>query len=207
MHLEDAWSAVFSEAWAAYQDGTIPVGAAFVDATGQVRYRGRNQVFSPKSGSMPLQHTRLAHAEINVLAQASPADRLYEGILYTTLEPCAMCVGAAVVCGARHIRYAAKDGPTGATELLTVHPFLASKNVKLEGTQGVLSAASLVLMTDWILREDSKTAGRTLDAYPAQDARALDPVQEWFRAGRLQAMAQAGVSSDALLAAKESAPR
>ncbi len=77
--------------------------------------------------------------------------------------------------------------------------------MKLEGTQGVLSAASLLLMTDWILREDPETAGRTLDAYRAQDARALDLVQEWFRAGRLQAMAHSGVSSDALLAAIESA--
>lgn len=207
MHLSIPWSVVFSEAWAAYQDGTIPVGAAFVDATGQVRYVGRNQVFSQKSGSMPIQHTRLVHAEINVLAQASPADRLYEGILYTTLEPCAMCVGAAVVCGIRHIRYAAKDGPTGASGLLTAHPFLASKNVKLEGPEGVLGAASLVLMTDWILREDSETAGRTLDAYRAQDERALDLAQEWVRAGRMQAMAQAGVSSNALLAAIESALR
>ncbi len=207
MHPSIPWSVVFSEAWAAYQDDTIPVGAAFVDGAGQVRYRGRNQVFSPKSGSMPLQHTRLAHAEINVLAQASPADRLYKGILYTTLEPCAMCVGAAVVCGIRHIRYAAADGPAGASGLLTAHPFLASKNVKLEGPEAVLGAASLVLMTDWMLREDSETAGRTLDAYRAQDARAFDLAQEWFGAGRLQAMAQAGVSSDALLAAIELALR
>ncbi len=62
-------------------------------------------------------------------------------------------------------------------------------------------------MTDWILREDSEPAGRTLDAYRAQDARALDLAQEWFSAGRLQAMAQAGVSSDALLAAVEAALR
>jgi tRNA(Arg) A34 adenosine deaminase TadA len=156
---------------------------------------------------MPLQHTRLAHAEMNVLAQAIPADRLYEGILYTTLEPCAMCVWAAVVCGIRHIRYAAMDGSTGASGLLTAHPFLASKNVKLEGPEAALGAASLVLMTDWILREDSATAGRTLDAYRAQDARAVDLAQEWFRAGRLQAMAQAGVSSDALLAEITSALR
>ncbi len=140
MHLSIPWSVVFSEAWAAYQDGTIPVGAAFVDSTGQVRYRGRNQVFSPKSGSMPLQHTRLAHAEINVLAQASrikPCRSALEGTLYTTLEPCAICVGAAVVCGIRHIRYAATDGPTGASGLPTAHPFLASKNVKLEGPEAI----------------------------------------------------------------------
>jgi tRNA(Arg) A34 adenosine deaminase TadA len=148
---------------------------------------------------MPLQHTRLAHAEINVLAQATPADRLYEGILYTTLEPCAMCVGAAVVCGIRHIRYTAMDGPMGATGLLTAHPFLASKNVKLEGPDVVLGAASLVLVTDWILREGSETAGRTVDAYRAQDATAVDLAREWFRAGHLRAMADAKVSAQDVL--------
>jgi hypothetical protein len=97
------------------------------------------------------------------------------------------------------------DGLTGASGLLTAHPFLASKNVKLGGPEAIPSTASQVLLTDWILCEDSGAAGRTLDAYRAQDERALDLAQGWFRAGRLQAMAQTGVSSDALLAAIGSA--
>lgn len=102
MPLNVPWSAAFSEAWTAYKGGSVPVGAVFTDATGELRFRGRNQVYSAQTAALPLQHTRLAHAELNVLVQSTPADRLYEGILYTTLEPCPMCVGAAVVCGIRH---------------------------------------------------------------------------------------------------------
>ncbi len=199
MPLSAPWSAAFSEAWEAYKENTVPVGAVFADATGELRFRGRNQVYSAQTAALPLQHTRLAHAELNVLVQATPTDRLYEGILYITLEPCAMCVGAAVVCGIRHIRYGARDGSIGASELLAAHPFLASKNVRLEGPQSILGAASLVLMTDWILREDSETANRTIAAYRAEDARAVDLAQEWFRTGHLRAVAKDGMSSESVL--------
>ena len=64
-----------------------------------------------------------------------------------------MCLGAALVCGVRHIRYAADDGPTEAARLLASRPLLASKHVVLDGPDVFLGAVSPVLMSVWILRE------------------------------------------------------
>lgn len=176
------------------------MGAVFVAPSGDVVHRGRNQVYGVRAPGMHLSHTRLAHAEMNVLTQAAPEERLYEGILYTTLEPCAMCLGAALVCGVRHIRYAADDGPTEAARLLASHPLLASKHVVLDGPDAFLGAVSLVLMSDWILREASPTAERTLDGYSRQHPVAVDLARRWHASRRLQRMAQDGVDLAGLLA-------
>jgi tRNA(adenine34) deaminase len=37
--------------------------------------------------------------------------------LYTTMEPCPMCFGIMAMIGIRNMRYAAKDGFAGVTEL------------------------------------------------------------------------------------------
>ena len=205
MRLHPAWGAAFEEAWQAYREGSVPVGAVFVAASGDVVHRGRNQVYSTRTPGRQFSHTRLAHAEMNVLAQAAPEERLYEGILYTTLEPCPMCLGAALVCGVRHIRYAANDGPTEAARLLAAHPHLASKNMVLEGPAACLGSVSLVLMSDWILREASPSAERTLDGYMRQQPAAVDLARRWHASRRLQRMAQDGVPVADLLAAVQKA--
>ena len=140
-----------------------------------------------------------------MLLEAAPEEHLYEGILYTTLEPCAMCLGAAVVSGVRHIRYAAEDGPTDARRLLLAHPLLASKNVALEGPEPLLGAFSLVLMSDWILREASDTAERTLSAYRVRVPGPVELAQRWHRGGLLQRMAQEGAPLDDVLGAVQAA--
>lgn len=206
MDPSSVWSAALDEAWGAYRDGSVPVGAVFVGPDGAIRHRARNQVYGASS-SARLHHTRLAHAEVNLLAETSPDDRLYEGTLYTTLEPCALCVGACVICGIRHIRYAAKDASVGAGQLLEAHPYLRSKHVILEGPVPFTGTVSLLLMTDWILREGASSADRTITAYRANDATAVDLAHAWFRAGRLQGFARDGVSVDILLSEVERALR
>ncbi len=60
-----------------------------------------------------------AHAELLVIQQASRrlgGWRLTDCDLYVTLEPCPMCVGAAVLGRVRHIYYGAADPKGGALE-------------------------------------------------------------------------------------------
>jgi tRNA(adenine34) deaminase len=72
----------------AQQEGEVPVGAVVV-ADGQVIGEGWNR---PIAASDPT-----AHAEIQAMRAAAAALRNYRltgAILYVTLEPCEMCVGA-----------------------------------------------------------------------------------------------------------------
>jgi tRNA(adenine34) deaminase len=84
--------------------GEVPVGAVVVDETGAVVGRGRN---SPISRNDPT-----AHAEILALREAAAAIgnyRLESATLYVTLEPCAMCAGAAVAARLGRLVFGARD--------------------------------------------------------------------------------------------------
>jgi tRNA(adenine34) deaminase len=89
------WPEVFSLMWEAYLAGTTPVGAVVVDPAGEVVCRGRNRIFGDACDGH-LGGSRLAHAELNALV-ALTSERTYEGFtLYTTLEPCHLCLSATI---------------------------------------------------------------------------------------------------------------
>lgn len=111
--LPAPWSEVFSLMWESYVAGTIPVGAVVVDEAGEIVSRGRNRVFND-TGHGHLGRSRLAHAELNALVGLT-SERTYEGFtLYTALEPCHLCLSAAISVRIGSLWYAAPDPYGGA---------------------------------------------------------------------------------------------
>lgn len=74
-------------------EGGIPIGAVLVGADGSILARGRNRYVQDSSV--------IHHAEMNCLENAGQlAADVYKGAtLYTTLSPCFMCAGAALLLG------------------------------------------------------------------------------------------------------------
>ncbi|MBT8051559.1 MAG: tRNA adenosine(34) deaminase TadA [Gammaproteobacteria bacterium] len=92
----------------AEQAGEVPVGAVVVK-DGDIIGHGFNRVIS--------QHDASAHAEIEALREAGQACgnyRLPGTVLYVTLEPCAMCLGAMLHARIERLVFAATDPKTGA---------------------------------------------------------------------------------------------
>jgi tRNA(Arg) A34 adenosine deaminase TadA len=72
------------------QNGGVAIGAVLVDANGVIIASGASTV--------ALMHDPTAHAEVNCIRQAArdrESDDLYGTALYSTLEPCHMCLSAA----------------------------------------------------------------------------------------------------------------
>lgn len=111
--MADAADAVYMDralalAAAAEQAGEVPVGAVVIHG-GRVIGEGYNRPISSRDPT--------AHAEIIALraaARALDAYRLPETVLYVTLEPCAMCVGAMIHARVRRVVFGAHDPKTGA---------------------------------------------------------------------------------------------
>ena len=96
------------QAQAATDAGEVPVGAVVVRA-GQVIASGHN---APLASLDPT-----AHAEVNAIraaAQALGNYRLDDCTLYVTLEPCAMCSGAALHARFKRVVFGATEPKTGA---------------------------------------------------------------------------------------------
>jgi tRNA(Arg) A34 adenosine deaminase TadA len=116
--LEPAWRAAFELAWEAFGAGTIPVGAVVTDEHGAILARGRNRIFAPDAPAGQIFGTRVAHAEINALVQLGMERRYHECTLWTTLEPCAQCIGAAWLSTIGVVRFATADVYGGASKLI-----------------------------------------------------------------------------------------
>lgn len=100
--------AALGEAREAAAAGDVPVGAVVV-RVGAVVGRGRNR--------REAQGDPTAHAEILALREAAHTLgrwRLADCALYVTVEPCAMCAGAAILARVPLVVFAAPEEKTGA---------------------------------------------------------------------------------------------
>ncbi len=90
-------------------EGEIPVGAVITDSSGRIIGTGKN--------TSEADRTFLGHAEINAMTAAciyTGRTKLYGCTLYTTLEPCPMCMGACVTAGIKRTVFGAYDKKNGA---------------------------------------------------------------------------------------------
>jgi tRNA(adenine34) deaminase len=131
--LDAAWRASFELAWEAFRVGSIPVGAVVADEDGVIVARGRNRIFEGEAPRGQLAGSFLAHAELNALAGLEPVRRYGGHVLYTTLEPCALCVGAAIMVMVGGLRFASKDVYAGGSRLSLKNPHTARQPLAVEG--------------------------------------------------------------------------
>ena len=146
--LGGAWRRTFELAWEAHGRGTIPVGAVIAAPDGEIVAEGRNRIFENRAPAGELAGTRLAHAEVNALAHLDLSRRWEDHTLYTSLEPCVLCVGAALLSTIGGIRYASIDVVGGGftTRSLSLdrkHSAPVEREGPLEGPMALLSEALL----------------------------------------------------------------
>jgi len=123
--------------------GEVPVGAVVV-CQGRIVGRGWNRNLAD--------HDPTAHAEIVALREAAQNlgnHRLGDCELFATIEPCAMCAGAAIHARVRRLVYGADDPKAGAVRsILQVvnHPSL---NHQMELRSGVLAGKSAEVLQEF----------------------------------------------------------
>ena len=119
--LVDSWNALpagarvaLDQQWAGLAAGGLPCGAAILNADENVLAAGRNHAYDPPGGiesraHAPLQHTRLAHAELNAMALLATETDHASLTLWSTQHPCAMCAAAVRFVGIGKVRFVADD--------------------------------------------------------------------------------------------------
>jgi len=130
----DFMSRALSLAKRASDQQEVPVGALVVQS-GVVVGEGWNR---PISQSDPT-----AHAEIVALRAASLLlhnYRLVDATLYVTLEPCAMCIGAALNARISRVVFGAWDAKAGACGSVVDLPRVAQSTHRIDIFGGVRSA-------------------------------------------------------------------
>lgn len=136
-------SLALEEAALAAVEDEVPAGAVLIDSAGTVVGRGRNQVISL--------HDPTAHAEVLAIRAGAAAVgnyRLTDFTLYSTLEPCPMCLMAAIHARLGRVVFGACEPRWGAAGSLTDLASLPlNHRLVIEG--GLLAEESRALISDF----------------------------------------------------------
>jgi tRNA(Arg) A34 adenosine deaminase TadA len=89
--------------------GGLPVGSVIIGRDGATVSQGRNRAYDPPGGPDRLQHTPIAHAEMNALAAVDTRAELDGMTLWSSHRPCLMCAAACEFTGVGRVAFIAPD--------------------------------------------------------------------------------------------------
>lgn len=141
--LEDYMRMALAEAYEAFEQGEVPVGAVVI-YNDRIIGRGHNQTARLKDAS--------AHAEMIALSAAYNfvGDWRLEGcMMVSTLEPCTMCAGAISLSRIERIVFGARDPKFGACGSIFDVPREPKLNHQIEVVEGVLADEISELMKEF----------------------------------------------------------
>jgi len=130
------------EAAKSQDDGEVPVGAVLVSKE-KIICRAHNETL--------LRNDPTAHAEIIAIRKACQIKNNYRILnctLYVTLEPCAMCLGAAIHARIKKLVFGAFDPKSGAVESVMSFP-LEKMNHFIEIKGGILGEECGKILKDF----------------------------------------------------------
>ena len=116
--------AALQEALQAERQGEDPVGCVIVNAVGRIIAYGHNHINQLNDPT--------AHAEMLAIRAAIPemqGESARGWTLYTTLEPCPMCLGTIVMCEIGTVVWASGDRRKETHRLLSATPYLRSRRL------------------------------------------------------------------------------
>ena len=122
----------YQQAQLAYENGEVPIGAVLVKDE-QIVTSSYNQTLTLSDPT--------AHAEILVIKKAAEIfknHRLVDTMLYVTMEPCMMCLGAIIQARIGKVVYACDDSRVGVFSKECYH---LNKNINhnLQVTNGIMA--------------------------------------------------------------------
>lgn len=144
---DEKWMRIaLEEAEKAMEEGEHPIGTVIIAGDTQL---SRGQTSVARHGTIT------AHGELLALRDAGwgvfSADRPLT--IYTTLEPCLMCIGAAMQCGVDEIVYAMPAKPDGGTKYVEAIEESGDKAPKIRS--GVLQDDAVKLMKENLVKNAS----------------------------------------------------
>lgn len=134
------------EAEKGFSKGEVPVGAVLLSPDGQIVAKAHNQSIALKDPT--------AHAEILAMRNAGLSYqnyRLNNSILVVTVEPCLMCMGAAINARISGLVFGAHDPKGGAAGSLYSFSEDRRLNHRIKVISGIMEQECRALMQDFFL--------------------------------------------------------
>ena len=147
---EDFMKAALKAAEKAWENGEVPVGAVLVKD---------DEIISTGQNSPITLNDPTAHAEIIALREGGEKlknYRLIDTILYVTIEPCTMCMGAIMHARVKKLVFGTFDPRAGAAGSLFDFTIENKFNHNVEVKSGILESECRELIQDFFKQKRSK---------------------------------------------------
>ena len=187
--LSKQWQTVLSEAWNAFRHGSVPIGAALFDKSGELVLSDRN-----RSREKDTVNREISHAEANVLRRLN-TDKYNsrELILYTSMEPCPMCMGMILMGHIKDVHFAAYDSYCGMVHLTKKIPYYIGKNVSCIHEGGDTELFQLTIQSHYELRHiENGCSDKVLGEFSKTSSAAVETARTLYRDKTLERMAESG---------------
>lgn len=176
--LAKVWQETFLAGWEAFKNGSIPIGAVIVDENMNIISRGRNRT---KEGTVP--NSRTAHAETECIRSLDirryPDVKKYT--LYTSMEPCPMCMGTLVMGNLRKVRTAARDSWCGSLHYIQDDPYIASKQIDSVLVAGELQDVQLAEQSYFNLKRTNGGPDHVVEVFRKDSPQAVAAAEIMFK--------------------------
>ncbi len=157
MNDNDFMKLAVEEAEKAHKNNEVPVGAVIVDKKNNILSKAHNQTIALSDPT--------GHAEILALRKACEKTsnyRLVDTILYVTLEPCIMCMGALIHARICRIVFGASDPKWGGAGSIYNIPKDGKLNHRPLITGGVCEKESRELMQNFFQAKRKSVASNDI---------------------------------------------
>ena len=185
------WQIVFEEAWKAFGCGSIPIGAALFDKNGDLIISDRN-----RSREADTVNREISHAEANVLRRLD-TDRYNSGelVLYTSMEPCPMCMGMILMGHIREIHYAAADSYCGMVHLTDTDAYYKGKHMRCIREGGEKELFQLTIQSYNELKFiDNGASDKVIRMFAETSSTAVDIAKKLYEDKMLDRLVKEGAS-------------
>lgn len=165
--LEKAWQRVFELGWDSYKEGNLPIGAVIVDPDGNELSCGRNRYVVSKR----FPNCKVDHAETECIQELDIVKHpdLKSYVIYTSMEPCPMCIGTIIMSNLKKVKVAAHDAWAGAADICIKNTYAQKKCVEVEFADDLLANVQIALQGSVELRingTDSAVYKSFMEMYP-----------------------------------------
>ena len=194
--LSPPWQVCMDLAWEAYCDDCYPIGAVVVSDDGKILSRGRNRIYEKQKKGTHTRGAELAHAETEALLKIEfDVIDPHSCVLYTTTEPCPMCMGTLYMSGIRTLYYGSRDPFAGSVNMLGKTWYLSRKPITVIYPANQL--LELIIMAMMIEQDFQKHHGELPPVAETIYKRWMDVIPECVPFGRV--LFDSGILSSARL--------
>lgn len=141
--LEKPWQRVFELCWEAFREGNLPIAAVITDADGNIISVGRNHYVMSKR----FPNCKVDHAETECIQSLDinkyPDTKNYT--IYTSTEPCPMCIGTIIMSNITNIVIGARDAWAGASDICDKSAYAQRKQTKITFADDVIAQIQIAV--------------------------------------------------------------